>query len=812
MPDHTPADCDLPSLQRWLQHLPVPVRVKDGQGRCLFRNQAFEALFGSDVPPAGPDNLAHDAQVFAHGNSLETEATLWSARHGGPRQVHSLKTPLYDAAGQPQFLLEVLQDISERKQEQAALQANDQRFRDLVDFTDGIVWEADATTFNNSFISKSAERLLGYPLADWLTPNFWANHIYPEDRAQAMQYSTDCIARGEDHEFEYRFVTQDGRVVWIHDSTKIAMQDGKPKWLRGLMVDITARHQEQQLLRVSHQSLKAISQGVVIADPQQRIVSVNDAFTTITGYQPDEALGQTWNLLQGPDTSLQAVDAMRMNMAYGSHYYGDILHYRKDGSSFWNELTVSPVRDAQGALTHFIGVIRDNTKRHQNEEEIRRLAFFDALTGLPNRRLLLDRLRHAQLSTTRTLQHAAVLFLDLDNFKQLNDTLGHDVGDVLLQQVADRLTSCVREGDSVARLGGDEFVLLLESLSSHSLEAAAQAEMVASKILQTLGQPYTLGAHSHHSTPSIGIVVFVKDQESIDELLKKADIAMYQAKAAGRNVARFYEPAMQAAAAAHVQLEKDLRLALARGEFVLHYQIQVETNLRGDARTIGTEALVRWQHPTRGLVPPAAFIPAAEETGLILPLGQWVLETACAQLVAWAGNPETAHWTVAVNVSAAQFSKANFASTVRTALDSTGANPSLLKLELTESMLMQDVEEVIAKMNEIKAYGVRLALDDFGTGYSSLSYLKRLPLSQLKIDKSFVRDLLTDSSDAIIARTIVALGHSLGLRVVAEGVENIGQHDFLADIGCDAYQGYYFGRPVPASQLAVREAMPTGSL
>ena len=816
MPEQAPPGPDPASLQRWLVGMAMPVCVKDAGSRYLFANQAFEALFGTTddalrgghgepvfSPEQVADSLSADAKVFASGVTASFELVYCSPVDGKNRLLHSLKTPLFDAAGQPQFLVEVIQDVTASRQAYADLQAYDQRFRDLVDFTDGIVWEAEATTFNNTFISKSAERLLGYPSEDWLTPDFWANHIHPEDRRHAMQYSSDCIARGEDHEFQYRFIKRDGSVVWIHDSTKIAMQDGKPKWLRGMMVDITARQQEQQQLRVSHQSLKAISQGVVIADPQQRIVSVNDAFSSITGYAPAEAMGRTWDLLQGPDTALDSVDAMRLNMAYGSNYYGDILHYRKDGSTFWDELTISPVRDARGTLTHFIGVIRDNTKRHQNEEEIRRLAFYDPLTGLPNRRLLLDRLRHAQLGTTRTLQHAAVLFLDLDNFKQLNDTLGHDVGDMLLQEVAQRLISCVREGDSVARLGGDEFVLLLEALSPHGPEAAAQAEMVASKILHTLGEPYALGKHRHHSTPSIGIVVFVQDNESIDELLKKADIAMYQAKAAGRNVARFYEPAMQAAAAARAQLEKDLRQGLVRGEFVLYYQVQVETHADGTVRTIGTEALVRWQHPTRGLVLPAAFIPIAEESGLILPLGQWVLEAACAQLVAWARQPDTAHWTVAVNVSAAQFSKADFVSTVSTALQATGANPDRLKLEITESMLMHDVEEVVAKMNAIKAYGVRMSLDDFGTGFSSLSSLKRLPLDQLKIDKSFVLDLLTDPSDAVIARTIVDMGHSLGLRVVAEGVETQGQHAFLANIGCDAYQGYYFGRPVPSSQLVL---------
>ncbi|MEN9437968.1 MAG: hypothetical protein RIR09_2623, partial [Pseudomonadota bacterium] len=348
--------------------------------------------------------------------------------------------------------------------------------------------------------------------------------------------------------------------------------------------------------------------------------------------------------------------------------------------------------------------------------------------------------------------------------------------------------------------GGDEFVVLLESLSLQEPEAATQAELIANKILQALGQPYFLRHAQYESTPSIGIVVFSKDQESIEELLKKADVAMYQAKSAGRNTARFFDPAMQAAAAAYAELEADLRRGVANNEFVLHYQIQVDKS----AQVLGTEALVRWEHPSRGLVAPIHFIAMAEETGLILPLGQWVLRTACHQLAQWSAQDATQSWTVAVNVSASQFAQSGFVANVAAALSESGANPHLLKLELTESMLVNDVLDVIAKMNEIKAMGVGFSLDDFGTGYSSLSYLKRLPLDQLKIDQSFVRDILSDASDAVIARTIIALGQSLGLKVIAEGVETAELRDCLLEMGCEAFQGYYFGRPAPATLLATR--------
>jgi diguanylate cyclase (GGDEF)-like protein len=390
-----------------------------------------------------------------------------------------------------------------------------------------------------------------------------------------------------------------------------------------------------------------------------------------------------------------------------------------------------------------------------------------------------------------------LLFIDLDNFKTLNDTLGHDKGDLLLQQVARRLTACVREGDTVARLGGDEFMVILEDLSKRAHEAAAQTETIGEKILYALNLPYDLSGHEFHSTPSIGVALFTNHQNSIDELMKRADLAMYQAKAAGRNTLRFFDPEMQAVVNARAGLEKDLRNGLQQNQLRLYYQAQVDSK----GTLTGAEALVRWQHPERGLVSPAEFIPLAEETGLILPLGHWVLETACHQLASWAAAENTSRLTIAVNVSARQLHQADFVAQVMAVLKATGASPHALKLELTESLLLDDIEEIILKMAELKAMGVGFSLDDFGTGYSSLSYLKRLPLDQLKIDQSFVRDLLTDPNDAAIARTVIALTQSFGLSVIAEGVETAEQRDFLASQGCHAYQGYFFGRPLPLADF-----------
>ena len=571
-------------------------------------------------------------------------------------------------------------------------------------------------------------------------------------------------------------------------------------------VDITDRKkaeaallEREQALNESVQHTQSILDNVVDAvitiDNRGLVQSFNKAATTIFGYTPEEAIGANVSMLMPDQERVFHDHHLQHHRETGERRLigqpREMQGRRKDGSLFPLNLAVS--RTGAAERPTFIGLIRDISQQRMAEEQIRRLAFYDHLTGLPNRRLLMDRLARTMANAARKGQFGALMFLDLDHFKQLNDTLGHGMGDQLLSQVAVRLQSCMRDVDSVARLGGDEFVILLDALSVDAAEAAAQVEMIANKVLATLGRPYDLGDQRHNSTPSIGIVLFRHGTDKVDDLLRMADVAMYQAKAAGRNTARFYDPAMQAAAEARARLEKDMRRGLAMHEFVLFYQVQ----MNGEGEPVGAEALVRWQHGTRGLVSPAEFIPLAEQTGMILELGQWVLETACEQLARWATQPGMAHWTVAVNVSAAQFGHADFVANVFSALQRAGARADRLKLELTETMLAVDIEDIIFKMFAIKSRGVSFSLDDFGTGYSSLSYLKRLPLSQLKIDQSFVRDILTDPNDAAIARTILALGHTLGLEVIAEGVETREQHAFLDALGCDAFQGYLFGRPTP---------------
>jgi len=475
----------------------------------------------------------------------------------------------------------------------------------------------------------------------------------------------------------------------------------------------------------------------------------------------------------------------------------ELMIRRKNGAWFWVELEVVSVQTSAEAVTHWVAVGRDITQRKNAEDMIRHLAFYDALTDLPNRQLLLDRLQRTLGESARSGQFGALLFIDLDNFKILNDTLGHHMGDQLLQKVAQRLTQSVRKTDTVARLGGDEFVVMVDDLSSDADAADYKARVLAEKVLNTLREPFQLTGHQHFATPSIGVTLFRGLQSDVGELLKQADLAMYQAKTLGRNTLCFFDPTMQASMSHNAALGVDLREGLHSQQFVVHYQPQVDR--QGRVRSV--EALLRWKHPRRGQVMPGEFIPVAEDTGLILPLGRWVLETACAQLARWEHEAYTQDLSISVNVSVRQFRHPDFVDMVMEAIRASGVKPQRLKLELTESLLADRMEITIEKMGMLKSLGVTLSLDDFGMGYSALSYLKHMPLDQLKIDRAFVKDVLTDPNDAAIARTIIGLAQSLGLAVIAEGVETEAQRDFLARHGCEYYQGYLYCPPLGIDAL-----------
>ncbi|GJJ02014.1 hypothetical protein RugamoR64_25520 [Duganella rhizosphaerae] len=540
------------------------------------------------------------------------------------------------------------------------------------------------------------------------------------------------------------------------------------------------------------------AQGMMVTDARGRIVRVNQAFVRITGYSSEEVVGQTPKLLSSGRHVPDFYAVMWAAIARDGIWEGEIWNRRKNGEVYPEHLSITAVRDDDGEITNYVAALTDITLSKAANDEIRSLAFYDPLTRLPNRRLLLDRLRQVLAASSQHDRYCALMFIDLDNFKILNDTLGHNVGDLLLSQVAERLQSSLRKGDTVARLGGDEFVVLVEGLSSGALEAAAEVESLGVKILAALNRPYELGTHHCRSTPSIGATLFHNGEPpQPHDLLMQADIAMYQAKQAGRNGMRFFDRRMQDRISERAQMESDLRHAIECHQFALYYQVQVDQH--GKAR--GAEALIRWIHSDGTTVSPASFIPLAEETGLILAIGSWVLDAACAQLAAWQAAPPMAHLVLAINVSAQQFHQPDFGREVRMAVDRHGIDPRLLKLELTEGVLLDKIEETIACMQELKEIGVRFSLDDFGTGYSSLQYLKRLPLSQLKIDQSFVRDLASDSSDQVIVRTIIAMARSLQLDVIAEGVETQAQRALLEELGCRRYQGYLYSRPVPEPQL-----------
>jgi diguanylate cyclase (GGDEF)-like protein/PAS domain S-box-containing protein len=534
-------------------------------------------------------------------------------------------------------------------------------------------------------------------------------------------------------------------------------------------------------------------------DRDGKFTYVSDMVEKVLGYRVEEVVGQKYFYDLHPSEGKEGFQKIVREIFERKESFENLTNMAvtRDNELLWFTTNGIAMVDSNGNLLGYRGSNTDISERKFSEEKINGLAFFDQLTSLPNRILLLDRLKQAISASSRTGNYGALLFIDLDNFKTLNDTLGHDIGDSLLKLAAKRLSLCVREGDTVSRFGGDEFVVVLGGLSTDETDAATASELVSEKILASLNQPYFLGGINHRSTASIGITLFKGDSTSIDDLMKQADLAMYKSKDAGRNTLSFFDPNMEHTLKERAVLEEDLRIGIEEQQFILYYQAQVLNH----NRIVGAEALVRWKHPKRGMVAPMEFISVAEETGLIIPLGEWILKTACVQLAQWSRVAEMADVSIAVNVSARQFRQSNFVSQVSSILQESGADPKKLKLELTESLLVQNVEDVIEKMVALKNIGVGFSLDDFGTGYSSLSYLKRLPLDQLKIDQSFVRDLLIDSNDAIICKSTIALAESMGLSVIAEGVETKEQRDALSDIGCSSYQGYWFSRPVPLDEF-----------
>jgi diguanylate cyclase (GGDEF)-like protein/PAS domain S-box-containing protein len=674
-----------------------------------------------------------------------------------------------------------------------ALQEREEGYRDLAEQSPAIIYQASIDSESKTTYISPRVSELGYSPQEWIdTPDLWLKLVHSEDVDRVLEELKTSHSESRSFSTIYRLKAKHGEWHYFHDEARVVHDaEGKPLYLQGMMLDITDRKIAEQELRVAATAFDS-HDPMLVTDANQMILKVNRAFTEVTGYCVDEVLGKTPSIFKSDRQDERFYKAMWDKLSQDHYWQGEIWNRRKSGEVYPERLTITAVMDDAGSVTNYVAVFTDITQHKKAEETIHNLAFYDALTKLPNRRLLLDRLKQAMITSERKNCQGALLIINLDDFKSLNDTRGHEIGDLLLVEIAKRIQSCIHADDALARLGSDEFAVLFDTLNVEVEQAALQAASVAERIHHAIKQPFALRGQTHYCKACIGISIFRGNEVSFEEILKRTDAALFQAKETGRDKIHFFDTDMQAVLEARVELESWLRMAIPE-QLRLFYQMQVDHH----GKIFGAEVLVRWQHPGKGLISPAEFIPLAEETGLILSIGRWVLETACRQLKVWENDLKTRHLILSVNVSAKQFHQLSFVDEVLDILAQTGADPTLLKLELTESLLVENVDSIILKMTALKEKGVRFSLDDFGTGFSSLAYLKRLPIDQLKIDQSFVRDINIDPNDAAIVRSVIALGHSLGLEVIAEGVETKEQKNFLAVHGCHQFQGYFFSKPVP---------------
>lgn len=795
-------------LSAIINYSPAVLSLKDVEGRYVLANPNLQLILhlsekeiigktDYDLYPEGIANkiISNDKMILQslQRNSIEESLPV----DGQLRIFMTTIFPVLNSAGIAQFICRISLDITEIKKKNKILVESKARLQEAHILAKMGDWSWDIETDTHVWSKKTYEI---YGINPDLSP---ANYQEVEQyftRKSWEQLSASvnkALMKGQAYECDAEVIRPDGAHRWISARGRGAFDtNGKVISLHGTIQDITERKQAEINLQIAAVAFES-QDSVMITDASFIIIRVNKAFTEIFGYTAEEAIGRTAKLLHSDKQDNAFYDEIWKKINTSGFWKGEILNRHKSGQLLYNLLSISAVKGNDGVVTHYVGSHIDITERKADADKVLHIAFHDLLTQLPNRQLFNNHLKKTIESFAKSSKISALLMIDLDNFKTLNDTLGHDIGDLLLQQVAERLALSVRTGDMIARLGGDEFVVLLEDLSENILEAAALAEMVGNEVLLALHQPYQLAMHQYQSSSSIGVTMFKGNQFTISELMKQADISMYAAKKSGRNALRFFDPQMQEAFNSRASLEIELRKALENKQFQLFYQIQVDDL----GKPLGAEALIRWIHPERGMISPLEFIPLAEETGLILPIGQWVLNTACAQLEKWKENVLTKDLILSVNVSATQFCQADFVQQVQSILSIYEIEPNHLKLELTESLLLENVDNIVVSMITLESSGVQFSLDDFGTGYSSLQYLKMLPLNQLKIDQSFVRDIVTDSNDRSIVRTIIAMANSLGFDVIAEGVETEAQKNLLINKGCHHFQGYLFGRPVPVEQF-----------
>lgn len=782
----------------------------EGPGpRIVYINEAFSRMTGyteEDVLGKTPRILQGPGTERARLDELRASLEKWEPirievfnyrKDGTGFWVELNIVPAPDENGFYTHWISIQREITERKRQEEEERKNEGRVQAALAQNSSDILEIIDEDGTVRYTSPSVNNVLGFSPGEMVGSSF-TEYLHPEDKGRVQEAFRKVVespgVMGKPVELRVRH--KDGS--WRHLEAVGRNMTGDPG-IRGVVVnawDITQRKQVEDDLRLRDRAIAASSNGVIITDPNQPdnpIVYVNPRFEQITGYPAEEALGRNCRFLQGEYADQSILEELRIAIKEGREWSGPLRNARKDGSLFWNELYISPVQDAKGRVTNFVGIQKDVTDRKVLEEQLAYQAFHDPLTDLPNRALFLDRLEQALTRTGRKDARCAVLFMDLDNFKVVNDSLGHEIGDELLVQASDRLLEHLRPSDTAARLGGDEFVILIEDI-----EGPDGAIQVAERMRDALQEPYYVGGREIFLTTSIG-VAFGGPENEPGDLLRNADLAMYGAKARGKNIYTVFEPGMENRARKRLSLESDLRRAIDENEFIVYYQPKASL---ASGEIVGMEALLRWEHPEQGLVSPLEFIPIAEETGLIVPLGRWVLAEACRQARRWQETwPVLSPLTMSVNLSARQFRQSGLARDVSEVIQAAGLDPATLILEITESVLMDNAQSTVSTLRELKDLGVKIAIDDFGTGYSSLSYLKRFPVDFLKIDRSFVSGLPDDIEDQGIVAAVISLAHTLKLGVTAEGVETGDQLAHLREVDCDLAQGFYFWKPAPAENM-----------
>lgn len=793
------------------------VLVLDSRGRIIRFNRACEQVSGysyEEVYGKHPwDTLlpAEDAEAVrqyafeALANNPQAMSghyvNNWLSRGGELCLIEWNNSLILDRDGRMQYMISVGIDITQRTADETLLRESREQLKEAQRLAMVGSWTLDLQTGELQW-SDEIFRLFELDRESF-DPSYDAflNAIHPDDREAVNQAYSQSLEDKQPYQITHRLQFSDGRIKYVQEACETLYDEaGAALVSRGTVQDISEQKRAEETINLYANVFRHSAEAILITDAENRIIAINPSLTELTGYTQQELVGKDPSILASGHTPEETYQKMWQSLEQQGSWQGELTDRRKNGEIYPKWATLSVVRDELGNVVNHIASFSDITERKVSEERIFRLAHHDTLTGLLNRFSLEERLGQAVAQAKRSGEQLAVMFIDMDRFKVINDTLGHHVGDGLLVEVGKRLTAAVRESDIVARLGGDEFIVVLTRMDDHQ-----QVTQLAAKIVHSLSAPYRLLQHELRSSPSVGVAIFPDDGCDVDALMKNADTAMYHAKGQGRNNFQLFTSAMNEEAREGMTLERDLRLALEREEFALHYQPKIEAD---DGRISGVEALLRWHHPERGMVPPDIFIPIAEESNLITPLGSWVLNQACRQLEQWRNQGLSI--SMAVNLSPKQFNDPKLLEELRTLVERHAISPGELELEVTETAAMTNAEQAIESMKSIRALGIELAIDDFGTGYSSLAYLKSFPIQTLKLDRSFVRDIGEDENDTAISKATISLAHSLGLRVVAEGVETEQQKQFLIGHHCDMLQGYLFSRPLPAdevTQLLIAECL-----